>query len=605
MPTPQAAKAVVTAQSPLSLITGAARTTPARNMSSMHMWAVSNICVCESSLGALAGWVAGLLSLVLVCVQLGLFTLVIFGTALPACSTHDACPLGMYCNAWSPGTTKVAMCQDCSETGRIYNGDGLLSGLFGLDDCAVHLDTNQWDGALDHTKTIFAATASTGPFGRTTLDERNFCSRDSKMQLIDVGHKDVCSYDTAQVSGKWIWDSCPKSGSWSCDKFNGKDESGQQDPSNNLTHAFQPNASKSTSRFVKSSCLALHHCAKTDVMPRLCDHLMLNLLALTPGAIFILAIAALLLAVPMYDDMVQAAMEEAVLNHYFGDKKVPRARDMVAAPELYDIDGHIVQLPSYPVPTDGSKCQNCLFNCLRAVAAYPIRLSLCLRIHFVPWLTVGGAVALVISNPITARNIILSFVAIAFITQVDRLLARGPWSLRKTARGTACVFGQAWKEQEEEPEALWVGADRLVEDFQSLPDFLKTSGAKSDVRWLLARIRALACAAAVPFSVVRFEWIQSFIVNDMEKPLQTLGVKSVGCYSIAITLMSLVVCLPALTFMTFSMAAQLLTRITYPPGDLTRACALCQLLSDFLCKAVAFGLGTAVLLAVYVYTYGL
>ena len=191
-------------------------------------------------------------------------------------------------------------------------------------------------------------------------------------------------------------------------------------------------------------CLALHHCSKTDVIPSMCNHLVLNLLTLYPSNRGILIMVAVLLAVPLCDDMEEAAIEEELLLH---------SLSVLAAGD----------------------CRTGTW-----LAVCPMQLSLNTRMFVLPWFAVGGAVALLLANPLSATNIILNIAAIAFITEVDDVLAQ------------LLIPGEEGEEGEEsEGRALlgWAKADNLVKQWRDDERAASNFEVHHKVPWLVVPIR--------------------------------------------------------------------------------------------------------------------
>ncbi len=129
-------------------------------------------------------------------------------------------------------------------------------------------------------------------------------------------------------------------------------------------------------------CLAWLHCSETDVMPDRCDYLVLNARTLHVSRILLLAFLALLFAVPLCEDIDSALTEEALLDHQLRDKRMSQM-----------------------------------------LSARTLRFGLRFRRFWLPWFASTAALAVIVTSPFSAKDMLLNLLAIAFITEADDMLA--------------------------------------------------------------------------------------------------------------------------------------------------------------------------------------
>ena len=134
-------------------------------------------------------------------------------------------------------------------------------------------------------------------------------------------------------------------------------------------------------------CTARFHCEETDHEPFKCDHLENNLARMDSNSKALLAILSLFLAVPLANDMDQAAIEEALLNYGQQDVWTGGLKpSMIFAGEL-------------------------------------VRIGLRIRREVLPVLTASIGVAVLLGGSLTAQELLLNVLAVSFITEADDMIS--------------------------------------------------------------------------------------------------------------------------------------------------------------------------------------
>ena len=127
-------------------------------------------------------------------------------------------------------------------------------------------------------------------------------------------------------------------------------------------------------------CTAFAHCRDTDEWPDSCDYILINRMELHWTQVFLLVVIGSMLAVPLAQDMDQAAVEEAVLHFHTRGKR-----------------WHL----SHSV----------------------LRTGLRIRRLVMPVMAAATGAGVLMSESLSAQSILLNVLAVAFVTEFDDMLA--------------------------------------------------------------------------------------------------------------------------------------------------------------------------------------
>ena len=131
-------------------------------------------------------------------------------------------------------------------------------------------------------------------------------------------------------------------------------------------------------------CLAWNHCVESDNWADECDHLKVKMDRLHWTTKLVLILVSFLMALPLAQDMDEAVVEEALLNHQLnGGGRSP------------------------PV----------------LVAAALLHASLHIRLYVLPIVTSTTAVAVLVASSFSSADILLNLLAVSFVTEADNMVA--------------------------------------------------------------------------------------------------------------------------------------------------------------------------------------
>ena len=137
-------------------------------------------------------------------------------------------------------------------------------------------------------------------------------------------------------------------------------------------------------RTLADGCLAWQHCQALDSFPLECDHLKFKMDRLHWTAGLVLILLSFLMTQPLAEDMDEAAVEEALLDHQLR------------------LGGHS------PVVL---------------VAAEILRASLRIRSFFLPMVISAAAVAVIVTGSYSSSDILLNLLAVSFVTEIDNMVS--------------------------------------------------------------------------------------------------------------------------------------------------------------------------------------
>uniref|UniRef100_A0A7S1BUE3 Uncharacterized protein n=1 Tax=Corethron hystrix TaxID=216773 RepID=A0A7S1BUE3_9STRA len=134
----------------------------------------------------------------------------------------------------------------------------------------------------------------------------------------------------------------------------------------------------------KYQCLASHHCSETDVdAPNYtnnhCDYIVQNTDKIDGATYIVIAFFSLLWSLSICEDFEESTIEEMVLDHYI--------KDSLSGP------------------------------------ATIIRIALCIQKYFIPFYAIGSTIVLLITDPISAKSVILNLLAIGVLLEADNVIA--------------------------------------------------------------------------------------------------------------------------------------------------------------------------------------
>ena len=177
-----------------------------------------------------------------------------------------------------------------------------------------------------------------------------------------------------------------------CDRYRDDLDFPYDDIDQTVTHLADPlrwHDNTFHSEFVNSTlkkelCLALIHCAETDIYPLECDHIMLKLGRVHWSAMLLLVFMSLLMSLPLILDMDEATVEEALLDH---------------------------------------ELRNGVTSVSVILAAQLVRASLRIRCTMLPILTAMAAVAVTVASEFSSTDFVLNLLTVAFISEVDDMVS--------------------------------------------------------------------------------------------------------------------------------------------------------------------------------------
>merc|ERR1740124_217381 len=142
---------------------------------------------------------------------------------------------------------------------------------------------------------------------------------------------------------------------------------------------------RNTESSTLQECISFLHCNTTDLdagtnfESQICDFIALNRSKMDGGTWLMVIFLALLWALPISQDIEKAATEERVMDHHLtGSRNIP---------------------------------------------AEIVRLALRIRRIILPFMATSATLVLLITDNISAKNIILNFLAITFVSEADNVLA--------------------------------------------------------------------------------------------------------------------------------------------------------------------------------------
>lgn len=314
----------------------------AANTGTLHMWAVAQ--AIDPHASRLKAWLAMCASLSLVIIQIFAFTWVNYDASSPTCSAHTECRAGEFC-AFSPARSL---------------GVDFFLGITRCTDCASATDWTVGAGVQCNVSNVLG----TGDFGSEAFSPWSDELR--------------------------VWDDLDHSIEWLTDHVRvarGMHRFGWLTAEGRAARWNATERAAIAEEYTKFACRAAWHCEETDRWADECDHIKLNHANLHTSQICLLGFVALLLSVPLAEDMEEAAIEEALLKY--------GVREGVDAP------------------------RSSLDFILRALLLVALRL----RRFFVPWACALAGVAVLVASPLSATNILLNVLAVAFVTEADDMLS--------------------------------------------------------------------------------------------------------------------------------------------------------------------------------------
>ena len=133
-------------------------------------------------------------------------------------------------------------------------------------------------------------------------------------------------------------------------------------------------------------CLAWKHCTETDKFLERCDHIVLKENRLHPSAMLIFFFVSLFMALPLIQDMNEAAVEEALLDHELALKSDVQPLSMF-------------------------------------VAVMFVRTSLRIRYGVLPYITTTTVVAVIVASNFSMSDIVLNVLTVSFILEADNVIS--------------------------------------------------------------------------------------------------------------------------------------------------------------------------------------
>jgi hypothetical protein len=141
--------------------------------------------------------------------------------------------------------------------------------------------------------------------------------------------------------------------------------------------------------FTSIGCLISLHCDRTDTGSGKCDYLDLNLTKITWPNVIVFNFVALLFAAHLYKDIKESMVEESLLDHALAKT----SRTHHSATRKRDIQA----------------------------LAWVVRLTLRMRKFVLPWSVTAASTTIIVVESLSAKNILLNLLAVAFITEVDNI----------------------------------------------------------------------------------------------------------------------------------------------------------------------------------------
>lgn len=455
------------------VILGATSAAEGHQTTNYHMWAVAVVSDGKSSTPF--AWLAAILSVCLILMQLLTLGWVNFGAAHPTCSSHLDCRYGEFCDdQHRVRHGSLPRCSDCSQWwfGNDWDWD-LAAGRFSLlqvtDEDGGELPPITWspdDGNLDSNGT------SGSMFGS-----------EAEEQVRKASSRPSCT----MLQGTWNKSGEELTPDLNIDGFQDLrvwDDMDHMRPYSWLTDPQRP--AKNTSAHYLMQCNAVWHCSEMDKWPGECDHIKLTLDKLHWVQAVVLIFVSMLLTVPLAQDMTEAAVEEALLDHALRRANAPR----------------------------------------RPVLSAVLRLGLRLRRLVLPGLAISAGVAVLVTSALDAANLLLNVLAVSFIFEVSvAKLTKHTHTTRPHMHAHTCTTrphmllkAYAWR--------FWMRlitpcarqADNMFATLLLRPDERTRAsplmkGMENADPWVAVRLVAVICATAMAACVVHLEALMSAAPN--------------------------------------------------------------------------------------------
>jgi len=239
-------------------------------------------------------------------------------------------------------------------------------------------------------------------------------------------------------------------------------------------------------------CSVDYHCKMTEIMPSRCDHLVLNLQRTNSSSLMLLVgFLAFVLAHPLSEDIEEANMEERVL--------------------VYVLDNFE---DTQTLGTEDSDISSSLQTALVRICVGLIRIGFGMRKFILPFALTATAVLLLVSNDLTASNILLNLTAVAFIAEVDDFVSK------------------------------FLGL--RSEHFKKFENVNLQGLTIPAIIWIESRFQALACSGILLHTVIHFESIHELSQSSFDPgPSAPQNAQQAPCYLIHWALKNRVIYYPS------------------------------------------------------------